>query len=40
VGRPGMKAFSKISYIFLAAIAIMITREGLQNTIYAFRLRP
>ncbi len=39
VGRPGMKAFSKISYIFLAAIAIMIAREGVQNTIYAFQLR-
>jgi len=39
LGRPGMKAFSKISYIFLAAIAIMIAREGLQNTIYAFQLR-
>jgi multiple antibiotic resistance protein len=39
LGSPGMKAFSKISYIFLAAIAIMIAREGLQNTIYAFRLK-
>jgi len=39
LGRPGMKAFSKISYIFLAAIAIMIAREGVQNTIYAFQLR-
>ena len=39
LGRSGMKAFSKISYIFLAAIAIMITREGVQNTIYAFQLR-
>jgi len=39
VGRPGMKAFSKISYIFLAAIAIMIAREGVQNTIYAFQLK-
>jgi len=39
IGRPGMKAFSKISYIFLASIAIMITREGVQNTIYAFQLK-
>jgi len=39
LGRPGMKAFSKITYIFLAAIAIMIAREGLQNTIYTFQLK-
>jgi len=39
LGGPGMKAFSKISYVFLAAIAVMIAREGVQNTIYAFQLR-
>jgi multiple antibiotic resistance protein len=39
VGKPGMKAFSKISYVFLAAIAIMIAREGVQNTVAAFHLR-
>jgi multiple antibiotic resistance protein len=35
-GPSGVKAFSKITYIFLAAIAIMIIRVGLGNTIDLF----
>jgi multiple antibiotic resistance protein len=37
-GSSGVKAFSKISYIFLAAIAVMIVRVGIENIVYTFRL--
>jgi multiple antibiotic resistance protein len=36
IGNSGVKAFSKISYIFLAAIGIMIIREGIAGIIFSF----
>lgn len=36
LGHYGVRAFSKISYIFLAAIGIMIIREGIAGVILAF----
>lgn len=38
IGPSGIKAFSKISYIFLAAIAVMIVRVGIENIVYTSRL--
>jgi multiple antibiotic resistance protein len=38
IGSSGVKALSKITYIFLAAIAVMIIRVGVQNTVAAFKL--
>ncbi len=35
-GSSGIKAFSKISYIFLGAIGVMIIREGIAGVISAF----
>jgi multiple antibiotic resistance protein len=35
-GHSGIKAISKISYIFLAAIGIMIIREGVAGSIFSF----
>lgn len=35
-GSSGIKAFSKISYIFLAAIGVMIIREGIAGVILSF----
>jgi multiple antibiotic resistance protein len=37
-GSSGIKALSKITYIFLAAIAVMIIRVGVQNTVAAFKV--
>lgn len=36
IGNSGVKALSKISYIFLAAIGAMILREGIAGIIYTF----
>jgi multiple antibiotic resistance protein len=36
IGSSGVKAFSKISYIFLAAIGVMIIREGIAGIISSF----
>lgn len=36
IGSSGIKALSKISYIFLAAIGIMILRQGITGVIYSF----
>jgi multiple antibiotic resistance protein len=36
IGASGVKAFSKISYIFLAAIGVMIIREGIAGIIFSF----
>ncbi|MFH0876760.1 MAG: MarC family protein [Candidatus Omnitrophota bacterium] len=36
MGRAGIKAFSKISYIFLAAIGVMIIRQGIFGIILSF----
>ena len=36
IGSSGIKAFSKISYIFLAAIAVMIIREGVTGALLSF----
>lgn len=36
LGESGVRAFSKITYIFLAAIGVMITREGIQGIILSF----
>ncbi len=36
MGTSGVKAFSKISYIFLAAIGVMIVREGISGAIFSF----
>lgn len=36
IGHTGVRAISKISYIFLAAIGIMIIREGIAGVILAF----
>ena len=36
VGHFGVKAFSKISYIFLAAIGVMILREGIAGVILSY----
>lgn len=36
IGNSGVKAFSKISYIFLAAIGVMIIREGIAGIIFSF----
>lgn len=38
IGPSGVKALSKISYIFLAAIAVMIIRVGIENIVYTSRL--
>jgi multiple antibiotic resistance protein len=38
IGSSGVKALSKITYIFLAAIAVMIIRVGVHNTVAAFKL--
>ena len=35
-GNSGIKAFSKISYIFLAAIGVMIIRMGIIGVIFSF----
>lgn len=37
LGKSGIKAISKISYIFLAAIGIMIIRLGVVGVIYSFK---
>ncbi|MBI5873581.1 MAG: MarC family protein [Candidatus Omnitrophica bacterium] len=37
IGSSGVKAFSKISYIFLAAIGVMIIREGIAGIISSFK---
>ena len=37
-GSSGIKALSKITYIFLAAIAVMIIRVGIQNIIAVTKL--
>ena len=36
IGNSGVKALSKISYIFLAAIGVMILREGIAGIIFTF----
>lgn len=36
IGSSGIKALSKISYIFLAAIGIMILRQGITGVVYIF----
>jgi len=36
IGQSGVKALSKISYIFLAAIGVMILRQGLAGIIFSF----
>jgi multiple antibiotic resistance protein len=36
IGSSGVKALSKISYIFLAAIGVMILRQGIAGTIFSF----
>ncbi len=36
IGNSGVKAFSKISYIFLAAIGVMIIRQGIAGIIFSF----
>lgn len=36
IGNSGVKALSKISYIFLAAIGVMILRQGIAGTIFSF----
>lgn len=36
IGNSGVKALSKISYIFLAAIGVMILREGVAGIIFTF----
>jgi multiple antibiotic resistance protein len=36
IGNSGVKALSKISYIFLAAIGVMILREGIAGIVYTF----
>lgn len=36
VGASGIRALSKISYIFLAAIGVMIVREGVAGVIFSF----
>ncbi|HAJ56666.1 MAG TPA: hypothetical protein DCL35_02725 [Candidatus Omnitrophica bacterium] len=36
VGGSGVKAFSKISYILLAAIGVMILRQGIAGVIFSF----
>jgi len=36
IGNSGVKALSKISYIFLAAIGVMILREGIAGIIFNF----
>ncbi|OIO36945.1 MAG: hypothetical protein AUJ74_00410 [Candidatus Omnitrophica bacterium CG1_02_44_16] len=36
IGNSGVKALSKISYIFLAAIGAMILREGIAGIIFTF----
>lgn len=35
-GESGIRALSKISYIFLAAIGVMIIREGIAGALFAF----
>lgn len=37
-GSSGIKALSKITYIFLAAIAVMIIRVGIQNAVCAVKI--
>ncbi|MDD5018935.1 MAG: MarC family protein [Candidatus Omnitrophica bacterium] len=37
LGKSGIKAFSKISYIFLAAIGVMIVRLGVVGVIYSLK---
>jgi multiple antibiotic resistance protein len=34
MGKAGLRAFSKVAYIFLAAIAIMMIRKGLMGTFH------
>ena len=36
IGPSGVKALSKISYIFLAAIGVMILRQGVAGIIFSF----
>ncbi len=36
IGSSGVKAFSKISYIFLGAIGIMIVRQGIAGVLFSF----
>jgi multiple antibiotic resistance protein len=36
-GKSGIKAISKITYIFLAAIGVMIIRLGIVGAIYSYR---
>ena len=36
MGKSGVKAFSKISYIFLGAIGIMIVRQGIAGVLFSF----
>ncbi|MFH0940876.1 MAG: MarC family protein [Candidatus Omnitrophota bacterium] len=36
IGNSGVKALSKVSYIFLAAIGAMILREGIAGIIFTF----
>ncbi|HQP91532.1 MAG TPA: MarC family protein [Candidatus Omnitrophota bacterium] len=36
MGSSGVKAFSKISYIFLGAIGIMIVRQGVAGVLFSF----
>ena len=36
IGNSGVKALSKVSYIFLAAIGAMILREGISGIIFTF----
>jgi small neutral amino acid transporter SnatA (MarC family) len=37
LGKSGIKAISKISYIFLAAIGVMIIRLGVAGFIYSLK---